>query len=76
MPPVPPIGGISSDANKPWRLYSMSDRTLIAVDAASQTVVVIFPTPTTQLSLSPEQAQAFGKALIEKALTLKLQQEN
>lgn len=54
----------------------MSDKTLIAVDNLNQTVVVIFPTPTTQLSLSPEQAQAFGNSLIEKALSLKRQQEN
>lgn len=55
----------------------MSNRkTAIGINPELQTVVVVFPEPLSQLSLSPEQAEEFGKALIERAKQLKIQQSN
>jgi hypothetical protein len=51
-------------------------KTAIGIDPTSQTVVIVFPEPVTQLALSPEQAEAFGNELLRQANLLRLQQSN
>ena len=52
------------------------ERILLGTDMENKVIAIYFAGPTSQLMLSPDQAEALAKELLERAKTLKLQQCN